>query len=250
MIRAMLLTFAVLLMFPCLTAAQEDMQSDAELFAAQKAMDAGDFAQSLKLFKQAAMDGKSAALEHIAMIYLEGGNGVEKNYAAAMEWAQKAADAGKGRGNLYLGQIWMNGWGVTADLEKALSCFKKADAQGDMKAGRYVGLIAEQRGDDATAAQWFRKAAEAGDITSQYDLGRAYETGGGVPQDYAEAMAWYRKSASRGDIIASDGIVGMAGLYEKGAGVPQDLDKAIALYRQAADLGNVAASKALARLGQ
>jgi TPR repeat protein len=249
-IRACLLSVACLVMLPGLTLAQEHhFQSDPQLAAAQKAMDAGDWAQSLTLFKQAAADGKSAALEHIAQIYLEGGKGVKKDYAAAMAWAQKAADAGRSRGYLFLGQIWMKGLGVSANLEKALAYFKKADAEGDMKAGRYVGLIAQQRGDDATAAKWFRKAAEAGDITSQYYLGRAYETGRGVPRDYAEAMKWYRTSASRGDIIASDGMVGMAGLYEKGEGVPRDLAKAKALYSQAAGLGNKAASKALARLG-
>jgi len=245
-----LLTGAFLLMLPCMTQAQGHQESDPQLAAAQKAMDDGDFSQSLTLFKQAAADGKSAALEHVAQIYLEGGNGVEKDYAAAMEWAQKAADVGQGRGNLYLGQIWMNGLGATADFEKALAFFKKADDEGDMKAGRYVGLIAQKRGDETTAAQWFRKAAEAGDITSQYYLGRAYETGSGVPRDYAEAMAWYNKSASRGDKVASDGMVGMAGMYENGEGVPKDMEKTLALYRHAADLGNLAALKALARLGQ
>lgn len=251
--RRYLLAGAFLFLLPLSAHAQAHMphqSSDPQLAAAQKAMDAGDFAQSLTLFQQAAADGKPAALEHIVQIYLEGGHGVEKDYAAAMIWAQKAVDAGQTRGYLYLGQIWMNGWGVTADLDKALANFKQADAKGDLKAGRYVGLIAQQRGDDATAAQWFRKSAEAGDITSQYYLGRAYETGRGVPLDYAAALTWYTKSASRGDIIASDGMVGLAGLYENGEGVPKDMDKALALYRQAADLGNATASKALARLGQ
>jgi uncharacterized protein len=58
-----------------------------------------------------------------------------------------------------------------------------------MKAGRYIGLIAQQNGDVQTAVQWFRRAAERGDITSQYALGQAYETGVGAPLDYVAAMA-------------------------------------------------------------
>ncbi|NKB84028.1 sel1 repeat family protein [Ochrobactrum grignonense] len=55
-----------------------------------------------------------------------------------------------------------------------------------------------RKGDTQTAAQWFRHSAELGDITSQYYLGQAYETGTGAPQDYVAAMAWYQKSAARG----------------------------------------------------
>jgi TPR repeat protein len=250
MTRAFWLSGLFLVMLNSTTLAQSHRQPDPQLAAAHAAMDSGNTVLSLKLFKQAAAEGNSEALEHVAQIYLEGGNGVAKDYAAAREWAQKAADAGQGRGNLYLGQIWMNGWGTVADLDKAQAYFQKADAKGDMKGGRYVGLIAQQRGEGSLAAQWFRKAAEAGDITSQYYLGRSYETGQGVPKDYAEAMAWYTKAASRGDIIASDGMVGMAGMYENGHGVPKDFDKAVALYRQAAGLGNSAAADALKRLGR
>ena len=61
-------------------------------------------------------------------------------------------------------------------------------------------------------------------------------------------MAWYQKSAARGDVIASDGMIGMAGLYERGLGVTQNAVQALALYQQAAALGNDAAKAALIRL--
>lgn len=227
----------------------EALNSDPQLAAAQQAMTSGDTAEALALLTAAADAGQTAAYAQIAQIYLHGGTGVDPDYAAAMDWAQKAADAGVGRGNLFLGQIWMEGLGVAPDLDKALGCFLQADAAGDMKAGRYVGLIAQEQGDDVKAAEWLLKAAEAGDITSQYYLGKAYETGKGVAQDFAKAMEWYQKSATRGDIIASDGMVGMAGLYERGDGVAQDQDKAVALYREAATVGNADATAALQRLG-
>ncbi len=248
--QGVFLTIFLMAMPPCLALAQNPIASDPQLAAAKAARDAGNGTQALKLFTAAAADGKPEAMVQIAQIYLEGEKGVAQDYAAAMEWAQKAADAGAGRGNLLLGQIWMKGLDVPADPDKALEYFKMADATGDMKAGRYIGLIAQQKGDASTAAQWFRRSAELGDITSQYYLGHAYETGAGAPQDYVAAMAWYQKSASRGDIIASDGMVGMAGLYERGLGVPQDMTKAVAVYQQAAGLGNGLAKAALVRLGK
>ncbi|MDS9469885.1 SEL1-like repeat protein [Paracoccus sp. MBLB3053] len=61
-------------------------------------------------------------------------------------------------------------------------------------------------------------------------------------------MHWYQVAAERGDHVASDGLVGEAGLYARGLGVSQDLARAKALYEQAAALGNVTAQAALADL--
>jgi uncharacterized protein len=184
-----LLAGAFIALLPCMGPAQGVLEADPQLAAAKAAMDAGDGLQALDLFKTAAKSGKSEAMEQIAQIYLEGKGGVPQDPAAARDWAQKAADEGIGRGDLLLGQIWMSGLGVTADQDKALGYFELADEAGDMKAGRYIGLIAQQNGDVQTAVQWFRRAAERGDITSQYALGQAYETGVGAPLDYVAAMA-------------------------------------------------------------
>lgn len=248
--RKMFLAGVVAALVPCMGLAEPPFAADPQLAAAKAAVDAGNGPEALDLFKAAAGAGNSEAMAQIAWIYLEGAAGVPQDYAAAREWAQKAAEAGAGRGDMLLGEIWMKGLGVVANQEKALDHLKKADSAGDMKAGRYIGLIAREEGDPQTAARWFRHSAELGDITSQYYLGQAYETGAGAPLDYVAAMAWYRKSASRGDVVASDGMIGMAGLYEHGLGVTQDAAKALALYQQAAALGNEAAKAALIRFGK
>ena len=43
--------------------------------------------------------------------------------------------------------------------------------------------------------KWFRQAAEQGDNFGQYELGKCYYNGDGIPQDLAEAVKWFRKSA-------------------------------------------------------
>ena len=42
------------------------------------------------------------------------------------------------------------------------------------------------------------KQAEKGDAKAQFVLGLKYDTGKGVPQDYAEAAKWYRKAKDQG----------------------------------------------------
>jgi hypothetical protein len=49
------------------------------------------------------------------------------------------------------------------------------------------------------AAKLFRKSAEQGHASAQFNLGVMYETGQGVPEDKAEATKWIRKAAEQGD---------------------------------------------------
>lgn len=53
--------------------------------------------------------------------------------------------------------------------------------------------------DEYQAAAWFRKAAEQGLASAQYNLGVAYAEGNGLVKDEAQAVAWFRKAAEQGD---------------------------------------------------
>ncbi|MEO5331797.1 MAG: sel1 repeat family protein [Magnetococcus sp. YQC-5] len=50
-----------------------------------------------------------------------------------------------------------------------------------------------------TAVKWFRKAAEQGKASSQFNLGFMYDVGRGVAEDRGEVIKWYRKAAAQGD---------------------------------------------------
>jgi TPR repeat protein len=54
----------------------------------------------------------------------------------------------------------------------------------------------------AAAASWYRKAAEQGHASAQFNLGLMYSSGGGVPQDYVQAHKWFNLAASRFDATA------------------------------------------------
>ena len=56
--------------------------------------------------------------------------------------------------------------------------------------------------DYAKAREWYEKAAAKGDVTAMADLGVLYENGQGGPQDYAEAREWYEKAAAKGNATA------------------------------------------------
>jgi TPR repeat protein len=69
------------------------------------------------------------------------------------------------------------------------------------------------------AAEWYRKAADQGNIVAQIHLADLYRDGRGVARDMAQAVVWYRKAADLGD-AGAQGTLGL--LYSVGMGVERD----------------------------
>jgi hypothetical protein len=87
-----------------------------------------------------------------------------------------------------------------------------------------------------------QSGADRGDANAEYELGRMYFWGHGVPQDYAQADYWYQKAADQGFAKGEDGI---GALYYYGNGLTQSYADALVWYRKAADQGDPIALEAL-----
>jgi TPR repeat protein len=94
--------------------------------------------------------------------------------------------------------------------------------------------IAFSRGDYGTEFRLLRPLADRGDALAQIRLGRMYEHGEGVSQDYAEAARWFREAANQGYVFAQ---ICLGEMYEKGWGVPQDYEQAHMWFNLAASAG-------------
>jgi len=105
------------------------------------------------------------------------------------------------------------------------------------------GVDAYDAGDYAEAVKWYRKSAEQGNASAQFNLALMYNYGQGVTHDYAEAAKWFRKAAEQGDAMAQ-GNLGF--MYDKGKGVTLDYAEAVKWYRKAAEQGDAAAQFHLA----
>lgn len=103
-----------------------------------------------------------------------------------------------------------------------------------------------QQSDFEGALQWTRRAAEAGLLQAQTDLGGLYLNGGrGVAPDFAESYRWFSKAAEQGSLQA-EVFVGML-LYD-GQGVAQDRPAALLHWRKAANAGIAEAQFRLGRV--
>ena len=116
-------------------------------------------------------------------------------------------------------------------------------AAGAEPAGLKEGLAAYRAGDFDRAAAVLMDAAEAGEPAAQYNLGRLYFAGQGVPQDAAAALHWYLRAAEQG-YAAAQYQVGV--WHESGWVVPVDGRQAAEWYRRAARQGH---SGAMINLG-
>ena len=99
--------------------------------------------------------------------------------------------------------------------------------------------------DKKKATEYYRQAADNGNVTAMCNLGYCYYTGIGVAEDEAEAVIWFQKAADQGQPRA---LFLLGECYEEGNGVQADLDRARALYQQAADRGYKSAQEAIQRL--
>ncbi len=90
------------------------------------------------------------------------------------------------------------------------------------------------RSDYSRAHQTLLPKAQGGDPIAQTYLGEIYEKGLGLAApDYASAANWYRKAAEQNHAPAQTNL---GSLYERGLGVPQDKTQSLDWYRRAAGL--------------
>jgi TPR repeat protein len=78
--------------------------------------------------------------------------------------------------------------------------------------------------------------ASQGDITdAYYRLGRLYEEGQGVENNYLKSLALYQKAASKDHDKA---LYRLAKVYHYGLGIPANFNKAFMIYKKSAEQGN------------
>jgi hypothetical protein len=59
---------------------------------------------------------------------------------------------------------------------------------------------------DAVAVKWYRKAADQGYASAQYNLGNMYYKGAGVPENNIRAYVWWSMAKTNGDKNAAHNI--------------------------------------------
>lgn len=133
------------------------------------AFKAGAFDIAKRKFEPLAKAGDREASYWLGQMY-EGGLGVKKDAAKAVDYYRSAAEAGWAQAKLRLGEIYLQG---TEELQD----FKKA-------------------------RKWLERAAFDGIARAQADLAKLYANGWGGDRDPVWAYVWYEFAAKQGDFPA------------------------------------------------
>ena len=116
------------------------------------------------------------------------------NYKSAFEQLLPLARAGNAEAQSNLAWLYLNGAGTTQDNASAAKWYRAAADQGDPYAQfNFARLREDGQGveqDDKDAVKWYRKAAMQGQANAQFSLGEMYLDGVGVEQDMVQAYAW------------------------------------------------------------
>ncbi|BCM25582.1 tetratricopeptide repeat protein [Methyloradius palustris] len=163
---------------------------------------AGDPAEAALWIKAAAEQGMPDAQALLGQILLDG-RGISLDMVLARYWFAKAADQGHPMGLNMLGRCHELGWGGGIDFALAALHFKQSAELGlDWGMYNYANLLLHGNGvekDEALALEWYCKAAALGNAKSLNVVGRFYEEGWLVSADRAIAADYYRQAAEGDD---------------------------------------------------
>jgi TPR repeat protein len=159
---------------------------------------------------------------------------------AAAEAAFRGLAAGDADAEAWYGAVLLD---RGSDREGLRRIQHAADAGSSEGAHRlalvYAQGLAGTPRNDSRAVELFEKAAAAGHVRAQINLGILYLRGQGMPADLIQARAWLEKAAAGGDPQA---------LYTLGRALSESAGQAVAdpvraadLYRRAAEKGNALA---------
>ncbi len=132
------------------------------------------------------------------------------------------------------------------EWSRALSACTQEAGQGGVAAQRTVGIMHERglatEPNHATAASWYRKAADGGDRIAQYRLGILLRDGRGIKRDEKLAVQYFQRAGDQGE---PDAQFAMGQMLEKGKGVRKNREEAAGWYLRAAERGQADAQYAL-----
>lgn len=209
-----------------------------------------DYSKALKYILHAATSGHVSALDCAGDLFYYGEGTIKQNYSVAKDWYKQAAARGNIHSFSMLGTIYYYGEGVDEDEGLAFDYFKFAADNGNVYSQYMLHLFYFSDGkykNYEMGRQYLEDAAEQGDADSQFLLARTYVSNYGFDDDN-KLVYWLKKAAEQGHAEA-ERFLGEAYIELKNEKVlPKDYTKAIKWLDRAAEHGNADAMVYLSEL--
>lgn len=226
-----------------------------------------NYTVAMKYFKTAARIGNANAMVNIGKLYQDG-LGVAKNNYEALGWYKAAANLGNIEAMYLAARLYQESSDIPNHNELALSFYEKAATAGYEEAMFPLACLYEeeyynfrnQNPQDfrnaletgqfqpmryiAKAFNWFKRAAERGNVEAMFRIGQKYEEnyctyGKERENDLIQALEWYFKAADAGH--HQEAMFKLATIFDTACYapvVPHDAKTAWYWYFRAADAGH------------
>jgi uncharacterized protein len=179
---------------------------------ASKALEGGDYAAALRLYRPLADRGDLDAQFAIGQMYTLG-HGVRVDNAEAYRWYRRAAEHSDKQAKLSMSKLTVgaiaelnvanshaNGLGVPRNFGEAIKWYRSLAERGlDIAQDRLAEIYTGRTGGPKNlgeAYRWYHRAADQGLARAQLALAMMYESGDGVIQDFVEAHKWLNLAAA------------------------------------------------------
>lgn len=115
---------------------------------------------------------------------------------------QALAELGSPISMQMLGRMYALGWGTPADMDLAMTWYRRAQERGDWRSPFFLGWIYLQRADYEKAFEAFTAGAALDHAPALYALGGLYRRGLGVAKQRKKARALFERAAALGHLFA------------------------------------------------
>ncbi len=169
-----------------------------------------DRAKAVAYFKEAAELGDAGAQYNVGVAYLVG-QGVEQSYKEAAAWFEKSAEQGSPDAQYNLALLYDSNFLGPPQADKTAKWMSAAAEAGLPAAYVAMGLmvhdgrVAVEGGEkEKLAADWFERAARAGDPQGQYLYAVSIAEGDGRDPDPEVALVWLNRALAREEALLQE----------------------------------------------
>lgn len=212
-----------------------------------------DYRQAFTWWGRSAKQGNPSAIGNMAMCY-QLGRGTKKDSVMAVNLYKSAIRKGNKAiisqheqivnntksifSSLLLRDCYLSGIGIDKDFKKASFYLEKAAEYGDVDSQFSQGLSSLNGNQADKAVEWFKRAASKGHVGAIYYYGNLMHKGMGIAQDKEKGVKYLELAAVKDFPMAS---YQLGKIYYDGDGVERDYSKAAEYLTKAAEKGNAPA---------
>jgi TPR repeat protein len=193
-----------------------------------------------ELAKRSCDNGHGDGCGQLGHMYYSGGH-FDKDIRRGFELSERGCDLGSGESCGWLAWQYMEGGrGVTRDVGRALTLYRKACSLGEaddcMRLGKFYESGKHVKADPAEVVGLYKRACELERNYGEgcYNLARHLVEGKGIERDMPLAIKLFDGACWSGDLPWSCNDLGL--LYLNGKGVAKDLDQAEQFFNEACNL--------------